>query len=111
MADRPGRGAKSFRELRTTMSPERQSRIRRRTEGLLEALPLAELRQARQLTQQQLAAMMDTDQGNVSKLERQTDMYVSTLRRYVEAMGGTLEIVARFPDGDVEIEQFGMLGR
>jgi hypothetical protein len=50
------------------------------------------------------------DQGNLSKLEQRTDMYVSTLRRYVEALGGELEIVARFPDREYRIEQFADLG-
>lgn len=100
---------RKFGALRGRMSPERQARVRERTAQMLAALPLAELRQARELTQAQLAEMMQTDQGNLSKLERQTDMYVSTLRRYVEAMGGTLEIVARFPEGAVEISQFSAL--
>jgi hypothetical protein len=53
-----------------------------------------------------LAEALETDQGNISKLEQRTDMYISTLRRYVEAMGGTLEIVAKFPDGAVRVTQF-----
>jgi hypothetical protein len=46
----------------------------------------------------------------VSKLERRADMYVSALRTYVEALGGELEIVARFPDGAVRITQFEQIG-
>jgi hypothetical protein len=57
------------------------------------------------------ADALDTDQGNVSRLEQQADMYVSTLRRYLEALGGTLEIVAHFPDRDVRITQFRELRR
>jgi Helix-turn-helix domain len=60
----------------------------------------------RELSQATLAEALDTDQGNISKLEQRTDMYISTLRRYVEAMGGTLEIVAKFPDGAVRVTQF-----
>jgi transcriptional regulator with XRE-family HTH domain len=69
-------------------------------------MPLQELRRARELTQTTLAELLHTSQPEVSRMEHQADMYVSTLRRYVEAMGGALEIVARFPDGAVEITQF-----
>ncbi len=61
-------------------------------------LSLAELRRARLLTQDQLAADLHVNQASIAKLERRTDMYLSTLRHLVEAMGGELEIVARFPD-------------
>jgi transcriptional regulator with XRE-family HTH domain len=69
-------------------------------------MPLHELRAARSLTQEKLAGELKVNQAAVSKLERRTDMYVSTLRAYVRAMGGELEIIARFPDGEVRIEQF-----
>ncbi len=65
-----------------------------------------ELRRALDLTQQQVAASLGINQVAVSKMEGQTDMYVSTLRRFVEAMGGELRIVAHFPEGNVEINQF-----
>ena len=68
------------------------------TDAMLYDLSLAELRRARALTQDQLAADLHVGQASIAKLERRTDMYLSTLRRFVEAMGGELEIVARFPD-------------
>ena len=68
------------------------------TDALERDLSLAELRRARLMTQDQLAADLHINQASVAKLERRTDMYLSTLRRFVEAMGGELEIVARFPD-------------
>ena len=98
--------AKSFRELRERMSPEAQTRASETTKALLDAMPLAELRQARMLSQQQLAALLHIQQASVSKLERRTDMYISTLRGFVNAMGGELEINVRFPDGAVRINQF-----
>ena len=64
------------------------------------------LRRALDLTQQQVAASLGINQVAVSKMEGQTDMYVSTLRRFVEAMGGERRIVAHFPEGNVEISQF-----
>ena len=72
-------------------------------------LPLQELRQARQMSQERLAQILDTKQANVSRLERRTDMYISTLRSYIEAMGGELDIVARFPDGEIHVNQFSQL--
>lgn len=95
-----------FRTIREKMSPERQERIRKRTEELLAELPLQELRQARALSQQELAEVLGLNQATVSKLERRTDMYLSSLRRFVEAMGGELEVIANFPDGKVRIQLF-----
>ena len=102
--------AKKFRELRLRMAPERQRQAHERAERLLARMPLQELRQARALTQVALAQRLKSTQAQVSKLERRTDMYVSSLRDYVEAMGGALEIVARFPDGAVRITQFATIG-
>ncbi|MBI2354308.1 MAG: XRE family transcriptional regulator [Deltaproteobacteria bacterium] len=68
--------------------------------------PLQELRQARKLSQEQMAKNLHTKQSNVSRIEKRTDMYISTLRGVIKAMGGDLEIVARFPDGNVRINQF-----
>jgi DNA-binding Xre family transcriptional regulator len=97
--------AKKWETLRSK-DPDRRARIDARVAAALKEMPLHELRRARDLTQQQLAEAMGMNQGNISKLERRTDMYVSTLRTVVEAMGGTLEIIASFPDGDVRIQQF-----
>ena len=98
--------AKPFRSLRDKMSPEAQVATEQKTQALLEALPLQELRQARQLSQEQLATILQVKQASIAKLERRTDMYISTLRQFIEAMGGELEIVAKFPDGVVRIAQF-----
>ncbi len=69
-------------------------------------MPLQELRQAHQMSQERMAELLHTKQANVSRIERRTDMYISTLRSYIEAMGGQLDIVARFPNGEVHINQF-----
>lgn len=98
--------AKKFRDLVEQMPAERQARIALETQRLLDEMPLQDLRRALDLTQQQVAAALDINQVAVSKMESQTDMYVSTLRRFVEAMGGELRIVAHFPQGNVEISQF-----
>jgi transcriptional regulator with XRE-family HTH domain len=70
---------------------------------LLTSVTLAELRKARELTQVALANALDTTQSGVSRIEHQTDLYLSTLRSYIEAMGGSLEVSAVFPDGKVLI--------
>ena len=95
-----------WRTIREKMDPERQEQIRKRTEELLAELPLQELRQARALSQQELAEVLGLNQATVSKLERRTDMYLSSLRRFIEAMGGELEISANFPEGKVRIQLF-----
>jgi len=98
--------AKKFRDLVAQMPEERQARIAAKTRQLIGEMPLQALRRALDLTQQQVAATLGINQVAVSKMEGQTDMYVSTLRRFVEAMGGELRIVAHFPEGNVEISQF-----
>ncbi len=69
-------------------------------------MPLYELRAEREFTQIRLAQSMGISQASVSKMERNTDMYISTLRQFVAAMGCDVKIRAVFPDGEVEIEQF-----
>jgi predicted transcriptional regulator len=69
-------------------------------------LPLHELRQTKALSQVTLARSMHVHQAAISKMEHRSDMYVSTLREYVRALGGDLEIVARFPDGAIKISNF-----
>ena len=73
---------------------------------MLAAMPLHELRRARGLSQKALADILQVQQPAIAKLERRTDMYISTLRSHIEAMGGQLDIVARFPDGSVNINNF-----
>lgn len=98
--------ARNFRELQEKMEPERRDRVELRVREALRAMPLEGLREARELTQTQLAQVLRVTQGAVSKVERRTDMYISTLRSYVRAIGGDLEIRAVFPEGDVVIDQF-----
>lgn len=98
--------AKPYRNLRTKMSPEARAQAEEQTRQLMKEMPLQELRQARKLSQQQMARSLHTNQSNVSRIEKRTDMYISTLRSVIKAMGGDLEVVARFPDGSVRINQF-----
>lgn len=98
--------AKPFKNLKQKMPPAALERAEKRAKKMLAEMPLAELRAARQLTQESLAKSLGINQAAVSKMERRTDMYISTLRDFVVAMGGELEITARFPDGIIKIQQF-----
>jgi DNA-binding transcriptional regulator YiaG len=98
--------SKNFEKLRQKMSPQARKQASLKTQELIQAMPLQELRQARHLSQECLAKVLSTKQANLSRIERRTDMYISTLRSYIEAMGGELDIIARFADGEVRINQF-----
>jgi transcriptional regulator with XRE-family HTH domain len=98
--------AKKWRELYNKIPAERRARIEAQVAKDLAEMPLQELRRARDLSQARIAEILDMTQPEVSKIERRTDLYLSTLRSYIEAMGGELEIVARFPDGAVRVTQF-----
>lgn len=91
--------AKKWTKLKQRMSPDARARVDARVAKTIAALPLPEMRKAIGLTQQDLAARLVTGQGSVSKLEHAADMYLSTLRKYVEALGGELHLVASFPEG------------
>lgn len=98
--------SKPFKNLTSKMSPAAKQAIEQKVETLKSDMPLQELRQARKLSQEQLAEKLHLKQANISRLERRTDMYISTLRSYIEAMGGELDIIAKFPEGEVHINQF-----
>jgi transcriptional regulator with XRE-family HTH domain len=97
--------AKKWSELRATMSPDSQARADQKAEVMLISIALRDLLRDRGFTQDQLADQLDLAQGNVSRMLRRRDMHVSTLREIIEAMGGSLEITARFPDREYRIDQ------
>ncbi len=97
---------RKFRELIDAMPANRRQKIAQRVCETIAAMPLDELRKARQMTQAKLAQSLGVNQGEVSKIEHRTDLYLSTLSEYVEALGGRLEIRAVFPDREVRITQF-----
>jgi hypothetical protein len=100
------RMAKNFKSLRKKMSPESRARSRALAAKYRAEMPLNDLREALAITQVHLARILKVNQAAVSKMERRTDMYVSTLQDFIKAMGGELKITAKFPDGTVEIKQF-----
>ena len=90
------------------LPPERRAKVTARTKQLIaEERALRHLRQARSFTQQSMATLLNIDQASVSKIENRSDMLLSTLRSYVEAMGGSLRLVAEFPDGVTEVSSLG----
>lgn len=97
---------KAFEILRAKMSPKAQKAAREKAILLRDNMALVELRQARLLSQKNLSETLQVGQAAVSKLEKRADMYVSSLRRIIQAMGGELDVVAHFPEGDVHITNF-----
>jgi transcriptional regulator len=89
----------TLNEFMQDFTPEERAHVRARTAELIqEELTLRDLRQAQRLTQERMAILMGVEQENVSRLERRADLLLSTLSSYVAAMGGTLRLVAEFPD-------------
>jgi len=95
--------ARNFNELRKKMSPHARARSDAAAREMIRSLPLAELRDAQNLTQVELAERLKIDQSAVSKIEHRADMYLSTLNDVIRAMGGELELTAKFPSGEVHI--------
>ncbi len=93
------------------MSPESRARAQAKADKFLKEMALSELRAARDLTQTYLARKLRKGQPAISKIENSTDMYVSTLRETINAMGGVLEIRAVFPDATIVINQFAELAQ
>lgn len=100
--------AETLESVIAALPEVQQSAIAKQTQALIaEEMTLRELRKARERSQQAVGEILDINQAAVSKIERRTDMYVSTLRSFIEAMGGELEIIVRFPDRTpVRISQF-----
>jgi transcriptional regulator with XRE-family HTH domain len=90
---------RKWSEIRAAAAPETLAAASRKTEATRTVLELRELARERGFTQEALARRLDLAQGNVSRTLRRSDMHVSTLCEVVEAMGGELELLARFPDG------------
>lgn len=90
---------KTLREKLEELSPEQRKEIEEEANFLIaEEMTRQQLRLALKLTQEQMAEFLQVDQGNISRLEQRTDLLLSTLRRYVAAMGGELKLVVEFPN-------------
>lgn len=102
-------GRTSFKQLSGALSSAQRANVEAKKTALRREMRLAELRAARRMTQERIAELLHVGQPSVAKLEKRADMYVSTLRDYITATGGELEIVAHYPEGDVRIRNFADL--
>ncbi|WP_418136888.1 XRE family transcriptional regulator [Agrobacterium sp. El2ro-1b] len=102
-------GRHSFAQLRNRMSGDARVKSKAEADRLEEEMDLADVRRALKLSQDEIAQALDIGQSSVAKLEKRADMYVGTLRRFIEAMGGELEIVARFDGRAIKIRNFADL--
>ena len=94
-----------FQKLRDKMTPEQLAQADAEAKEMMSEMLLAELRKFMDLPQEQLAAKMGITQPSLSKLENQSDMQISTLRRLIEALGGQMEIIAHLPQADIRIRR------
>jgi DNA-binding XRE family transcriptional regulator len=95
--------ARPFSELYNKMPPEARARVEALVAEDRKKMALNDLRKARKLTQTAVAEQLHIDQGAVSKIEKQSNMYLQTLRSYVEAVGGKLELRAVFPGETIDL--------
>lgn len=92
-----------WKDIRRTSGPDSEARIAAMRQAMVDAMALADLRQVRGFSQAEVAEVLDLSQSRVSRIEREEDLYLSTLRRYVAALGGQLELVAVFEDETLPI--------
>jgi hypothetical protein len=95
---------KNFKILRDKLPVDVRARVEKRVAEAIKTMPLTQLRKARAQTQIHVAHKMKTGQASISKLEGRSDIYLSTLRDYIEALGGKLELRAKFPDSQINID-------
>ena len=96
----------SLKDKLTALDPARQARIKAETERLqAECMTMQDLRKAREMTQVRVAEILGKSQVTVAQMEKRTDVMLSTLRSYIEAMGGQLDLVVRFPDREPVVLQ------
>ena len=97
---------KPFSELRKKMTPERRAKNKTRAQLMSLHLTLLELQQSLGLTQDEIKIDLNDFEANISDLENQEDIQISTLSRYIKALGGNLKIVAHFPNEEITLAQF-----
>ncbi len=99
--------AKNFRQLRAAMDrdPAARAEMEIYARAMRDAVELGNLRDACGVTQKEIAATLGMSQANVSRIEHEEDLYLSTLRDYVAALGGRLEVVAVFPEETIAVRR------
>ena len=103
-------GRHPISDLTRDITPERRRRIDEIKKEFLAEMPLREVRRVRASTLRDMAELLKVNQPAVSRLEQRADVYLSSLRSYIEAAGGKLKIVAEFPEGEVAITNFSEVG-
>ena len=98
--------AKPFKILRDKMSPEARHHSKEMADEMMREIRLTELRSALGVSQEELAQLMQKKQAAISRFERRSDMHISTLREFIAALGGQLQVIASFPEGSYHISQF-----
>jgi DNA-binding XRE family transcriptional regulator len=99
-------GRHKFSKLTERMTPERRARSDARVKQLMAEMLLSELRNHSGLTQKEVAEILGISQPSLSKMEQQTDMQIGTLSRLIGSLGGSLELIAHMPGGDIRLSQF-----
>lgn len=99
------RVAKPYKQLHDRIHSDsaRSARVAAIQQAMEDAVALSQIRERRQLTQKDIASVLEMSQANISRIEHQRDLYLSTLASYIEALGGTLKLTAVFEDDEVEI--------
>jgi len=98
--------ARKFKDLRARMPAEAQARASAMATDMLAEMALQDLRKSRKITQKDMAEVLAIRQASISELEGRDDALLSTVRRYIEAIGGELDVIARFPDFSIRLNQF-----
>ena len=99
-------GRKPFNNLTKGFTQERRAKIEARKIELREKMALHVLRKAIGTSQEELARRLNVNQPAIAKMERRSDIRIQSLRRMIEAMGGTLEVSAKFQSGEVKITNY-----
>jgi DNA-binding XRE family transcriptional regulator len=98
---------KNINQVIGSLPPARRAKIAGRTRQLIgEELALQQVRKARHLTQEQMARILKVGQDSISRLESRSDLLISTLRSYIEAMGGQMKIIVEFKEGTAVLSDF-----
>jgi transcriptional regulator with XRE-family HTH domain len=99
---------RNINQIIRELPPERRAKVSSRANELIgEEMALQHVRKALDLTQEQMAKLLGIGQDSVSRIESRSDMLISTLQSYIEAMGGSLKVIAEFPDGRVSLSGLG----
>lgn len=102
--------AHKWKDIKFKFSDERREEIRQEALAELDRMGFGKLRQAREMTQVALAERLDVPQAAISRMERRTDLLLSTMRGYIEGLGGKLELRAVFPDGEIILDSLQPAG-